>query len=605
MRKKKTSILVRIISLLLVVGVIAGAVFAVRTLKGGSSAVPVYEVNSMAYDSSDAGSDGEMYGVVSSGQVQTIYISDTQTVTDVYVKAGQTVKKGDELMAYDTTLTDIEITRKELEIEKQKIELADLQKQVKSGVKTEAPPEEAELVAAEEEEFDPNQSSTTTETDGDNKETETDDANTGETDSNTEEEFNTDTGSDSKVEESNTDTGSSTVTEPDSGSSTDDTDSKDTDSDTKTTKTIKSKVSGGVVKTFKVVKGKGSAGSPLFVIIAKSMTINDTLINSLGLSGKRNYVVFLNTEGNKVKGAVTAKNGMICTKQEDGSYSMSFFDASSYSYGTDSSSSSDSYSSGGSSYSGDLGGGDSVSEKMTADEIAEAKNEIKETELEIKMAENELSEMKKEAENDKVVAKVDGVVSTVQDADKARTDGTPMIKVTGDGGYEITSSINELERDSLTIGEEITITSYETGNSYTGTVTEVGDTPTTAQDYSYESSANASYYPFTLSVPTDADLTDDEYVSLKRDSASVSEGSGFYLENMFILTEGSKRYVYVRNDKNKLEKREVKIGTISYGSTEILSGIDKETDWIAFPYGKNIKDGAATTESTYDELYDY
>ena len=75
------------------------------------------------------------------------------------------------------------------------------------------------------------------------------------------------------------------------------------------------------------------------------------------------------------------------------------------------------------------------------------------------------------------------------------------------------------------------------------------------------------------------------------------------MDNMFILTEGSKSYVYVRGENDKLEKRQVKTGTISYGSTEILSGLNRDTEWIAFPYGKTVKEGASTREATMDELY--
>ena len=36
---------------------------------------------------------------------------------------------------------------------------------------------------------------------------------------------------------------------------------------------------------------------------------------------------------------------------------------------------------------------------------------------------------------------------------------------------------------------------------------------------------------------------------------------------------------------------------------EILDG-QSESDWIAFPYGKNVKEGAKTREASYNELYE-
>ena len=46
-------------------------------------------------------------------------------------------------------------------------------------------------------------------------------------------------------------------------------------------------------------------------------------------------------------------------------------------------------------------------------------------------------------------------------------------------------------------------------------------------------------------------------------------------------------------------------GKSLWGSyTEILSGLTPE-DFIAFPYGKNLKEGAPTRESDLSELYNY
>ena len=62
-------------------------------------------------------------------------------------------------------------------------------------------------------------------------------------------------------------------------------------------------------------------------------------------------------------------------------------------------------------------------------------------------------------------------------------------------------------------------------------------------------------------------------------------------------------YVYVRNTEGKLEKRKIKVGRSLWGSyTQVISGITAE-DWLAFPYGKSVKDGAPTFEGTYENLY--
>ena len=577
MKNKKAKIAVRVLAVVLAAGVVVGAVFAVRTAQGGNSAVNVYQLSNMTYTSEDMGGGSEMSGTVSADQVQTVYVSDTQTVTEVFVQEGQQVKAGDPLMSYDTTLTDIEVTRKDLEIQKQKIELENLQKQVKTGRRLSAVPEEQTEPTAPTEQTEPTAPTEPVEPITPTEPTEpTAPTEPVEPTEPTEPTAPTEPVESTAPTEPTEPTEPTAPTEPDPNGSI---------------------VIDDVVNNYYVVQGEGTEKSPKFVILAENFEISDTLLNALELKDGKNYLIFVSTEGNKVSGEILSKNGMVFTKKSDGSYGFSFFDASAFTYKPANADP-------GIVNPGMGGGGGYYDDsKLTAAEIAEMKKKIKETDLSIRMAENELAQMKRELDNGQVLAAVDGRVSTLQDADQSRADGTPMIKVTGTGGYKIQCTIGELSRDSLQIGEEVQVMSYESGGMYTGTVDVIGDMPVTNQGYYYGQSSNTSYYPFTVVVSADADLSDNEWVSVKRNNTSVSGGSGFYLDNMFILTEGSKSYVYVRGENDKLEKRQVKTGTISYGSTEILSGLNRDTEWIAFPYGKTVKEGASTREATMDELY--
>ena len=77
------------------------------------------------------GDSQESHGPVSTDKIQTVFLSDTQTVTEILVQQGDMVKKGDLLMTFDTTLSDLQLERKRLEVEKLKLQLQDAQAELR------------------------------------------------------------------------------------------------------------------------------------------------------------------------------------------------------------------------------------------------------------------------------------------------------------------------------------------------------------------------------------------------------------------------------------------------------------------------------------------
>ena len=75
------------------------------------------------------------------------------------------------------------------------------------------------------------------------------------------------------------------------------------------------------------------------------------------------------------------------------------------------------------------------------------------------------------------------------------------------------------------------------------------------------------------------------------------------IDQPYVLQENNRSYVYVTNEEGLLEKRQITTGITVWGSSvQILDGLTLE-DAIAFPYGKNAREGAKTKLSTLDELY--
>ncbi len=87
-------------------------------------------------------------------------------------------------------------------------------------------------------------------------------------------------------------------------------------------------------------------------------------------------------------------------------------------------------------------------------------------------------------------------------------------------------------------------------------------------------------------------LSNNESVELSIQDESALSGDSIYLEKAYIRSENGQSYVDKADDSNRLVKQYVKTGATAYStSTEILEGLTME-DRIAFPYGKNVKEGA-------------
>lgn len=575
---KKRNIWIPILAAVLAVAVIVGVILVPRLPK---DEVAVYPVSMVGYTDYYSGS-AESYGMVTTDKVQTLYLSGTQTVTEILVYPGQTVQKGDVLFTYDTTLSDLAIERKDLANQQLEVELSTAQSEL-TALKKMKP----------------------------------------------------------------------IVYKPGSGSSTS-TKSDFTKSPSDKTKlnTVYSTTTSGTSKT-----------KPLYFWLSKSTEVNEEMIEELFKqatgSPNRIYVVFQTSPSDAANTTFDAHYGISFIKNYEteptepptetteatepsseatepsseatepsseatepsseatepsseatepsteatepaaseeptpaqtkvfAGYTMTFFDPpSAPEEDTGTVQWNDGY----------------TSAELTAMK-EEKQAEIKQLQFDIKMGKAELNIMKKEAEDGKVVANFSGVVSDILEPAAALESGEPLMKVTGGGGYYVEGTVSELALDTLEIGQAVTVTSWDTGAIYTGKVVEIGSYPVEAQGYSY-GSGNASFYPYKVFIDESADLQEGFYVSMSYQTAEQAAGT-LYLQNAFLRTEGNRSYVFVRNADGLLEKRYLECGVSSDGyMTPIYSGITEE-DYLAFPYGSEVQEGAPTYEGTDQDLYGY
>ena len=247
------------------------------------------------------------------------------------------------------------------------------------------------------------------------------------------------------------------------------------------------------------------------------------------------------------------------------------------------------------------GGGidDGIEEEISdkEDDIAQAKEDLHEAQISYK-------EAKAEVDKATVKAKLAGTVTTAYSKGTLPTDGSAAIVVKAADGMYVKTSISEMELDSVKVGGTIKCVSSDTGDEYTAEVKEISDFPTADSSNGGDvSNPNSSYYPIVAFIKDADGLSPGGSVEVSYSSKSMGTANenAVYLHKAYISTEDKNSYVYLRDKKTKrLKKQYITVGKTMNGQyIEIVSGVT-EDDNIAFPYGKNLREGVKTKISEDD-----
>lgn len=240
---------------------------------------------------------------------------------------------------------------------------------------------------------------------------------------------------------------------------------------------------------------------------------------------------------------------------------------------------------------------------MTKDELEKA---IKETENEIaslnfdkRAAEIELKKLQNKLTDGTLLSTVNGTVGEILEENVAALENMPIMTVTAKDGTYISCYISENNLTAVSVGQSLTAMSYFTGNYYDATITGISDIP----EEEYYGGDNESYYVFTAIVDGGEDLEDYSGVDITLNSDGQTSTSALYIEKAYVREENGIHYVYIKGEDGKLKKQPVRTGRVMDGyAMEIFEGLF-ESDYIAFPYGKNVKEGAPTVESDGSFMY--
>ena len=241
--------------------------------------------------------------------------------------------------------------------------------------------------------------------------------------------------------------------------------------------------------------------------------------------------------------------------------------------------------------------------------IAEKRQEIKNYQYELKQNKLDLEKARLALKNSTVLSTVDGVVRTLTDLDTAAASNQPFLVVTGAEQYYVTGVLSEGLLGSVQPGDTVTVNSWENGMTYSAQVVSISDYPLEAgSNYYYGSgNPNSSSYEFVAVLGAENDtstLRNGMYVDL---TLSVQEGveadGGLYLDKAYLREDEGGSYVMKVSRENRLEKAYVSTGKTIYSGSyvEIRSGLTTE-DYIAFPYGTDVKDGVRAVIQGTEEV---
>ena len=236
-------------------------------------------------------------------------------------------------------------------------------------------------------------------------------------------------------------------------------------------------------------------------------------------------------------------------------------------------------------------------ETELAEAIAEKEREIKELDIKLRKERLELEAMENTASDGVVYAKIDGTVKYVRDTSDSgseENEGSAFIELLGSGGLYVSGTISELLLDEVKPGTVITANSWETGNTFEATVTEISNYPVSGNSMG-DGNPNVSYYSYTAYIEDSSALKNGEYVDLSIQT-NTSDTNGLYIESAYVRQEDGRSYVMIADENDRLKKQYVVTGKTVYGTAiEIKSGLS-ESDRIAFPYGKTAVEGIRVIE---------
>ncbi len=224
-------------------------------------------------------------------------------------------------------------------------------------------------------------------------------------------------------------------------------------------------------------------------------------------------------------------------------------------------------------------------------QIQNVENSIAQRQFDLESKQLEISKYQTQMNNSTVESKVAGVVKEInENGIDANGNSAPFMTILQTGEYRVKGSIDEQNIWTLTEGQAVVIRSrVDETKTWNGTISLI-DTENPQQgnnNYYYsggEESMMASKYPFYIELESAEGLILGQHVYIELDQGQEEVKEGVWLYSYYIVQDEESPYVWVANDRNRLEKRSVELGEYDpdMDEYEIVSGLT-EDDYITWP----------------------
>ena len=255
-------------------------------------------------------------------------------------------------------------------------------------------------------------------------------------------------------------------------------------------------------------------------------------------------------------------------------------------------------------------------ERAKESQIYELKLNIQTIELDIRKSEYDLKDKQQKAEDMQalidasvVYSPVAGTVRSVRDDSESNpfgyygdTQSTAYISIVAGTDYCVKGTVSEQTVRMLFEGMPVLVRTRTDGATYPGTIYKINTDSTEGgqQSYYYDmgSGDTASKYAFYVELESIEGLMIGQHVFIDLNTAS-DEDRAPMLPAAFVMQEDGKFYVWAANDKNRIERREIRLGAYDEATEcyPILGGLSLK-DRIAYP-DDTVHAGMIAAETDY------